>query len=100
MTDHTNRLKEGSIANGDTQELDLVGTLGGSRTSNTLYAWGDWYGGTLAIQVSPDGTNWFPYADTLTDDNFFVFSARFVKCRIAVTGGDQGGTTAINFNAL
>lgn len=90
MADFLEPSTSGTIEGNDTHVLDVVGLLGGSRTSNTLYCWGNFDNGSISVEITPDGDNWFPYADKIVSDNFFTFSGRFLACRLQMTGAGVG----------
>lgn len=66
----------------------------------TLFVWGTFDSANIALQISPDETNWFDVAnaDTITADTTLnvEFRAPFVRCN--VTGG--GGSESINAKLL
>lgn len=93
MADITVPAKKGVIVANGTQVLDVKGSYGGSKGANTLYVGGsaaDFGAATVAVEVSPEPEtgNWFPYADSFTESNFFIFSSRFPYggVRLKVTG--------------
>lgn len=62
----------------------------------TLFVWGTFGGANVALQISPDNTNWFnvPNADTITAQTTLnvEFRAPFVRCN--VTGGTGNSINA------
>lgn len=66
--------------------LDVRGAAGGTPF-NTVYANGDFGGGTLKVQASPDGTTWFDieYA-TLNASGYINIQMKFVHIRLDLSG--------------
>lgn len=53
----------------------------------TLYAKGTWGGGTIKVQISPDGSNWFDVTDAnLTADGFANIQVKAPYMRVDLSG--------------
>ncbi len=79
------------------QLIELTGPRGTTGSFNTLYANGDFGGGTLNIEVSPDGgTTWFAITETeLTVVGLVNFQAEFSHNGLRVV---LAGATAPSLN--
>lgn len=81
MADITEPSRSGTITEDGTQWLSAVGALQ-NAAFNTLYLEGDFGGGSVDVEVSPDdGVTWFLMAN-MTAKGFINFQIRFEKVRI------------------
>lgn len=82
-------MKEGNLSAPTTTSAELqVGAQSHPGGFNTLYASGTFGGGTLTIQASPNGTDWFSIpSGTLSAAGVLNFTVRAGKVRLVVVGG-------------
>lgn len=67
----------------------------GAKQFRTLYVWGTFSGATVALELSPDGLNWFTVtnADNITAKSVLNIEFKAPYARATVTGG---GAPSIN----
>ena len=88
MTDYTDPVASGTFTDNDS----YVMKLGGAHRNvpfNTIYVWGTFDGGTVTVEISPDGTNWFPVNAGLDAKGFLNMQGRFITARIKMAGASS-----------
>ena len=89
-------MKQTISANTNTDPFNWFGGDG------TVFATGAFDGGSIKLQASPDGTNWFDCQDadgnTVTLSSNGAFSFSIAPCMIRVNLAGAGGAAAINLN--
>ena len=61
----------------------------------TLFVWGEFGGGTVTLEISPDGTNWFEVSDVaLTAAGCINVEFRAPHVRAVVSGGTDSAVDA------
>jgi hypothetical protein len=81
-----NRVSQGELTADGYLYLKTGGAMKGT-SFNTIFAKGSFGSGTLTIEISPNGEDWFLVPDSeLTAEGFFNFQARFYALRVELDG--------------
>lgn len=85
-------MANGTFTENGSTLLEAVGGASRNKSGfNTLYASGSWGTGSLRIQASPNGTDWFNLTDVVLTANGSVnFQAHAKNFRITLSGATGG----------
>lgn len=84
------RLLDGTFTSSGQSAVLALSEVFGHDGIHTLYGKGTWDGGSMKVQVSPDGTNWFDLAGaSLSGDGLFNFSSKGYQLRLDFSGGSS-----------
>jgi hypothetical protein len=78
---------------GSSPQVDWTGGTG------TFWAWGTFGGATVALEASPDGTNWFAVGSSVTFTQKGVGGFSLGPCKLRATVSDATGTTNVYASA-
>jgi len=79
-----------ATANGSSAAVDWTGGTG------TFWAWGSFGGATVALEASPDGTNWFSVGQSVSFTQNGVGGFALGPCKLRASVSGASGTTSIS----
>jgi hypothetical protein len=80
----------GATANQSSAPVDWTGGTG------TFWAWGNFSGATVALEASPDGTNWFAIGQAVTFAQNGVGGFALGPCKLRATVSGASGATNVS----
>ncbi|MDR3498241.1 MAG: hypothetical protein P4L72_03330 [Parvibaculum sp.] len=82
-----------ATANGSSAPVDWTGGTG------TFWAWGNFGGATVALEASPDGTNWIGVGPAVSFTQNGVGGFSLGPCRLRATVSGATATTSVSASA-
>jgi hypothetical protein len=79
-----------ATANGSSATVDWTGGTG------TFWAWGTFGGATVALEASPDGTNWFSVGQSVSFTQMGVGGFVLGPCKLRASVSDATETTSVS----
>lgn len=64
--------------------------------TGTFWAWGEFDGGSVALEASPDGENWFTVGASLVFDEKGVGAFALGPCKLRATIAGAGAATSVS----